>query len=192
MIARESDNFPPAQIKELIGQLSIATAKSTDPANKLSLTSSRISMIRGVISEKCERFVLPGMFDLLYNAIIEMISDMKTDNPDSNLAQTLDALEKKLVSAMQEQTEKKSGYMVDESIELIRDYNSVLECRKRWVIANKTYMANHESWGMSNQMLADINDVLTKIELKYNLIIVPKNYSFDINSVGLFNKPSDQ
>ena len=49
-------------------------------------------------------------------------------------------------------------------------------------------MANKDAWSISNKMIADIGDKLESIELKYNLIVMPKSYSYDINDLNMFNK----
>jgi len=49
-------------------------------------------------------------------------------------------------------------------------------------------MTNKDAWATSNKMIADINDILTQVELDYNLIIMPKNYSYDVNDLSMFNK----
>jgi hypothetical protein len=191
MIARSSDKFPPEQVKELIGSLAIAVAKSTDPANKLSLTSSRVSMVLGVMKIKCRDWVAPGLYAILYSTLQAMIQDMQAEHPQDSLTDTLNRLEFAINGMLEQNSKEKTGYMIDESLELIADYNAVLECRERWKIANDVYMQNEAAWVKSNKMLADIHDKLTEIELKYNLIIVPKNYSFNVNDLGIFNKQKE-
>jgi hypothetical protein len=186
--ARKSDNFPPEQVKEVIGQLSVATARSTEPANKLSLTSSRIATLTGVMDYKCKEYLMPGLSTILYDTIFAMVSDMATDNPDANLQKTLAALEAKLQAIIAEQTSTKSKYMVDESLELLRDYNVVIDCRSRWKVANAWYMTGEAGYGTSNAILSDIHDALSKIEMKYNLIIMPKHYSFDVNDLSMLSR----
>jgi hypothetical protein len=192
MIAQNGDNFPPTQIKEMIGELSVATARSTEPANKISLTSSRISTIHGVLKFKCRTWLMPGLTTLLYTTINLMVKDiMVNDKPSDSTRYILQELDQFLV----EETErhilaKKKGYPA-ESIELLVDYNAVLDCRERWKVASDTYMANKDAWSISNKMIADINDVLADIELKYNLIIKPKNSSYSVDDMTLFNKQQD-
>ena len=192
MIAQNGDNFPPTQIKEMIGELSVATARSTEPANKISLTSSRISTIHGVLKFKCRTWLMPGLTTLLYTTINLMVKDiMVNDKPSDSTRYILQELDQFLV----EETErhilaKKKGYPA-ESIELLVDYNAVLDCRERWKVASDTYMKNKDSWSISNKMIADINDVLADIEMKYNLIIKPKNSSYSVDDMTLFNKQQD-
>jgi len=191
-IARSSEKFPPEQIKELIGQLSIAVAKSTDPANKLSLTSSRISMVLGVMKIKCRDWVDPSLFTILYQTLQAMVQDMQNEHPDDALTDTLARLGVAINGLVDRNAAEKTGLVVHEGIDLIADYNAVLDCRNRWKVANEVYMANEAAWVKSNAMLADIHDKLTEIELKYNMIIVPKNYSFNVNDIGLFNRPKEE
>jgi hypothetical protein len=192
MIAQNTDNFPPSQIKEMIGELSVATARSTEPANKISLTSSRISTIHGVLKYKCRQWLMPGLTTLLYTTIDLMIKDMMVDEkPGERVMIILEDLD----AFMQEEStrciEEKRKYFPTESIELLVDYNAILDCRERWKVAQDTYMKNKDAWSVSNKMIADINDVLADIELKYNLIIKPKNSSYSVDDMTLFNKQQE-
>ncbi|MDD2246331.1 MAG: hypothetical protein PHC39_04535 [Proteiniphilum sp.] len=188
MIAKTSDSFPPEQVKEVIGQLSVATARSTDPANKLSLTSSRISILLGVMEFKCKKFIIPGLSTLLYSTIEMMVNDLKSGATIETTRNTLSTLESHIHQIVEERSSKKPLYMVDETLELLTDYNIVINCRARWKVANMRYMEGEMSYGKSNEILSDIHDALTSIELKYNLIIMPKHYSFDVNDLGIFGK----
>jgi hypothetical protein len=192
MISQTTDNFPPSQIKEMIGELSVATARSTEPANKISLTSSRISTIHGVLKYKCRQWLMPGLTTLLYTTIDLMIKDMMVEErPGERVMIILEDLD----AFMQEEStrciEEKRKYFPTESIELLVDYNAILDCRERWKVAQDTYMTNKDAWSVSNKMIADINDVLADIELKYNLIIKPKNSSYSVDDMTLFNKQQE-
>jgi hypothetical protein len=192
MIAQNTDNFPPSQIKEMIGELSVATARSTEPANKISLTSSRISTIHGVLKYKCRQWLMPGLTTLLYTTIDLMVKDiMDSEKQGSSLHQILYDLDKYMQEESARCIEEKRKYFPTESIELLVDYNAVLDCRERWKVASDTYMANKDAWSVSNKMIADINDVLADIELKYNLIIKPKNSSYSVDDMTLFNKQQE-
>lgn len=192
MIAQNTDNFPPTQIKEMIGELSVATARSTEPANKISLTSSRISTIHGVLKYKCRQWLMPGLTTLLYTTIDLMIKDIIDENKQGkNVRGILEDLDKFMQDESTRCIEEKRKYFPTESIELLVDYNAILDCRERWKVAQDTYMTNKDAWSVSNKMIADINDVLADIELKYNLIIKPKNSSYSVDDMTLFNKPQE-
>jgi hypothetical protein len=188
MIAQHDSKFPPEQVKEMIGQLSVATARSTEPANKLSLTSSRISTLKGVIEYKCREWMMPGLKTLLYTTIQSMMEDMKEDDHEAALHSRLDYLIRFLGDVAAKNIQDKTKSLPDESLDLLTDYNNIVLCRERWKKAQDIYMHNNEAWSISNKMLADINDILTSIELKYNLIIMPKNYSYDIHDLNMLNK----
>jgi hypothetical protein len=192
MISQTTDNFPPSQIKEMIGELSVATARSTEPANKISLTSSRISTIHGVLKYKCRQWLMPGLTTLLYTTIDLMVKDIIDENSQgNNVRPILIDLDKFMQEESARCVEEKRKYFPTESIELLVDYNAILDCRERWKVASDTYMANKDAWSVSNKMIADINDVLADIELKYNLIIKPKNSSYSVDDMTLFNKPQE-
>jgi len=192
MIVQGTDNFPPTQIKEMIGELSVATARSTEPANKISLTSSRISTIHGVLKYKCRQWLMPGLTTLLYTTIDLMIKDMMSEEkPGERVMIILEDLDVFMQEESTRCIEEKRKYFPTESIELLVDYNAVLDCRERWKVAQDTYMTNKDAWSVSNKMIADINDVLADIELKYNLIIKPKNNSYSVDDMTLFNKQQE-
>ena len=191
-IAKTTDKFPPDQVKEGIGLLRIAMAKSTDPANKISLCDSRIRTLMGVMEHKCHDWVQPGLTTLLLKAIEMMLADMRRENPADEVASTIDGLVQYVQEVEAKNVGEKSRFVVTEGLDILSDYNVVIECRQRWKEASDMYMANRESWSISNKMLADVGDKLEAMELKYNLIIMPKNYSYDINDLGMFNKPRDE
>jgi hypothetical protein len=192
MIAKTTDKFPPEQVKEMIGQLSVSTARSTDPAVKLALTNSRISVLLGIMKHKCHDWVMPGISTMIHEIIVKMLEeDLKAENHESAISARITYLIDFINKENTEALESKQKYFPSESLVLLVDYNRVLECRQRWKIASKTYMDNASAWEISNSMIADINDILTQIELDYNLIIMPKNYSYDINDMSIFNKQPD-
>lgn len=192
MIAKTTDKFPPEQVKEMIGQLSVSTARSTDPAIKLALTNSRISVLLGIMKHKCHDWVMPGISTMIHEIIVKMLEeDLKAENHESAIRTRITYLIDFINKENTEALESKQKYFPSESLVLLVDYNRVIECRQRWKIASKTYMDNATAWEISNSMIADINDILTQIELDYNLIIMPKNYSYDINDMSIFNKQPD-
>jgi hypothetical protein len=189
MIAKTTDKFPPEQIKEMIGQLSVSTARSTDPAIKLSLTNSRISVLLGIMKHKCQDWVMPGISTMVHEILGKMLTE-DLNAPDhefaikSRIAYLIDFINIENTKAI----ETKQKYFPSESLVLLTDYNKLVECRERWKIASDIYMTNKDAWATSNKMIADINDILTQVELDYNLIIMPKNYSYDVNDLSMFNK----
>jgi hypothetical protein len=188
-IARTTDNFPPAQVKEKIGLMSVAMAKCTDPSNKISLCSSRISTLVGVLKVKVDTWAEPGLTEVLIKCLTMMVDDMKTESPEEGIRQTLSEIERYLNVIADEQTSKKYKKEVPQlSLDILYDYNIVLQCRERWKDANDIYMANRNAWSISNKIIADIGDKLEEIELKYNLIIMPKSYSYNIDDLTMFKQ----
>lgn len=189
MIAKTTDKFPPEQIKEMIGQLSVSTARSTDPAIKLALTNSRISILLGIMKHKCQDWVLPGISTMIHEILVKMLNeDLLAQEHERAIKARIVYLINYINAENTKALESKQKYFPSESLVLLVDYNKVVECRERWKIASKTYMDNNTAWEISNSMIADINDILTQIELDYNLIIMPKNYSYDVNDLSMFNK----
>ena len=188
MIAKTTDKFPPEQVKEGIGLLRIAMAKTTDPANKMSLCDARIRTLLGIMKHKCADWMEPSMPTLLSKTLEMMVADMRRENSIEEVEKTLAGLEHHLSEMAKRSVEEKLKYLPRESIILLRDYNIVLECRNRWKEASDIYMTNHQAWATSNKIVADIADQLEDLELEYGLIVMPKSYSYDINELSMFNK----
>lgn len=117
-----------------------------------------------------------------------MVEDMKTSGNFNNVQPMLQELETYLQELTAYNVEQKLKWVPTEGLELLQDYNVVMQCRERWKNASDIYMANKDAWSISNKMIADIGDKLESIELKYNLIVMPKSYSYDINDLNMFNK----
>lgn len=192
MISQKSNQFPPTQIKESIGELRVSIARSTAPENKLALTRSRITTLLGILKHKSKEYLMPSLTTLLYDTLNQMIRDLMADPEGKEVLPTLLKLEKYLDEETQRCVSEKSKYYPPESIELLRDYNTVLACRERWKEASKTYMQNHDAWEVSVKMIGDINDILEELELKYDLIVMPKHYTYDVHDLNLFNRPQEQ
>ena len=185
-------SFPPDTIKEMLGELSIAIDRSTDPANKISLTSSRISKLLGIMKYKCKKELEPGIRGTLYTTIMLMLDDLKNDNRDVVLRERIETLYNQFYHLNVAAIESKKKTLVIESLELLSDYNAMIQCRARWKIASDTYMHNNSAWAVSNKMLADMNDVMTDIEMRYNLVIKPKNMSYSVQDMGLFGNQKEE
>jgi hypothetical protein len=192
MSIAKNESFPPDQIKEMIGELSVATARSTAPENKISLTSSRISLILGVIEIKCMNWMEPGLRATLYSTIVSMLEDLKEEEHDEALQRRFEYLYNYFFKMNSEHIEKKLKTLPIESLQLLKDYNLVLQCRERWKDASDIYMHNNQSWSISNKIIAEINDKLTRIELDYNLVIKPKHSSYDASDLAFLGKSGEQ
>lgn len=185
-------NFPPDSIKELLGELTIAIDRSTDPANKISLTSSRISKLLGILKYKCKTEMQMGLRGELYKSVMEILIAMRTDPTNADLHYYIERLYNHFYHINVEAIESKKKMLTTESFELLSDYNTLLQCRARWKIASDTYMKNKDAWAISNKMLADMNDVMTDIEMRYDLIIKPKNMGYNVTDMGIFNNGGDK
>ena len=119
MIAKTIDKFPPEQVKEKIGLMSVATARATEPANKISLCSSRISTLMGVLEYKCREWTQPGLTRTLYKTIEMMVADMKENESDVNIRQMLAELEQYLSEMSNYNVENKIKYLPIEGLEIL-------------------------------------------------------------------------
>lgn len=185
-------NFPPDSIKELLGELTIAIDRSTAPENKISLTSSRISKLLGILKYKCKTEMQQGLRGELYKAVMEILLAMRTNPNSTDLKYCIEMLYNKFYNLNVEAIETKQKMLTTESLELLADYNTLLQCRARWKVASDTYMQNNNAWAISNKMLADMNDVMTDIEMRYDLIIKPKNLGYNVTDMGIFNNGGEK
>lgn len=185
-------NFPPDSVKELLGELTIAIDRSTAPENKISLTSSRISKLLGILKYKCKTEMQMGLRGELYKSIMEILNSMKTDPKNTDIRNSVETLYTHFYHINAQAIEKKQKMLTQESLELLADYNTLLQCRARWKVASDTYMQNNKAWSISNKMLADMNDAMTDIEMRYDLIIKPKNIGYNVTDIGLFSNGGDK
>lgn len=183
----------PTEIMDLIGQLVVATAKSTAPENKISLTSSRIAFDLAALQIKCREKVAPGLFDTLNITLQQMISAIifdyeeegkdpagKRPNKNQEVINSLNRL-KEIVN---ENSPNGAKVTTIEMLELVSDYNMLLTCRTRWKEISDIYMQNPNAWATANKALGDLHDILTRIEIMYGLIKVPKNINWDIDNLS--------
>ena len=185
-------NFPPDSIKELLGELTIAIDRSTAPENKISLTSSRISKLLGILKYKCKNEMQQGLRGELYKSVMEILLAMRTDRKNTDLQYCIEQLYNHFYHLNVQAIETKQKMLTEESLELLCDYNVMLQCRERWKVANDTYTKNNKAWSVSNKMLADMNDVMTDIEMRYDLVIKPKNMGYNITDIGIFGNGSEK
>jgi hypothetical protein len=165
------------QDKELIGKLQVACSISTDPANKLSLTSSLITKVNAVMESKCKFYAPPSMDALYGEVLLAMLGSINDKlNPDvvSKTREKIDTLFKDT---------RKMPY---ESTNCIRDVYLITSCSNRWKQANTVYNTDTNSWSVSNAMLHDIFMVVDSIIRRNDLSSIPKSVSFSTTDLNIF------
>ena len=134
----------------------------------------------------------PGLRGTLYSTIVSMLEDLKEEEHEEALQRRFEYLYNYFFKMNSEHIDKKLKTLPIESMQLLKDYNLVLQCRERWKDASDIYMHNNQSWSISNKIIAEINDRLTRIELDYNLVIKPKHSSYDASDLAFLGKNGEQ
>lgn len=164
--------------KLAIGKLYIAVTGSTDPGHYLGFFSSFISAVRGALIRKYESGIehyedIPT----LLNTILKHIVYQWT--------------EQGLPKEYQDEIDKRIGEifptnaMLKYGLELHRDILFCDDLRKRWIQANGIYIASPSSWAISNAILAPALDQILEIVERHDLMMIPKEASFNIDEGGV-------
>lgn len=188
----DSDLIIPDQVKTTIGRLIVVIAGEAEPARKIHYVSMLISEIRTGLKIIIRHWKLETVDSMLWDVIRAMILSETSNEADYRRAIAMIARLKgkfdpaiskdKNIGVKPKETEI-AAYMT------LKDYYTILDCRKRWKEANTIYFANNDAWLHSNSMLADIMDVLVDTATKHHMVIIPKNAAFSIeefNNYGAF------
>ena len=167
-----------SQDKELIGKLIIACSISTDPANKLSLSSSLITKVNACIEAKCKSYMPPTLENLMGEVLLAMLRSVDHEIPQE-LAVSVDMKIEELFGG---------NFDAKAPFEVLRDMYLVKCCSSRWKEANKTYMNDEKAWSISNEQLHDIFMTLDSVVRRNDLASIPKNVSFSTDDLNIFNK----
>jgi hypothetical protein len=160
----------PDTLKQSIGKLIVVNAGETDPARKIHYASSLITHIRSALFDLANnaenRSFTEVLHVMLYN-ILKSEFDLKA------LQFAFNRIEKLF--------EDKPRVYYDAM--LMNDIALLQSCRNNWRKANRDYFENQDAWMSSNEILADIQDTLVEIAVRWNLIIIPKEMSFNISQI---------
>jgi hypothetical protein len=170
-----------SQDKELVGKLIIACSISTDPANKLSLSSSLITKVNACIESKFKTFVPPTLDDLMGEVLIAMLRSIDGKIPEE-VAAKVDAEIERLFGG---------NWDAKQPMEVMRDYYLVKACSDQWKHANSTYREDRDSWIESNKELHDIFMTLDSVIRRNDLASIPKNVSFSTDDLNIFKSKAD-
>jgi hypothetical protein len=163
--------------KLAIGKLYIAVTGATDPGHYLGFFSSFISAVRGALIRKYESGIehYEGIPTLL-NTILKHIVYQWTQE---GLPKEYQAEIDKRISEI-----FPTNAMLKYGLELYRDILFTDDLRKRWIQANKIYIAAPASWAVSNSLLAPALDQILEIVERHDLMMIPKEASFNIDEGG--------
>jgi hypothetical protein len=188
----DSDLIIPEQVKTTIGRLIVVIAGEAEPARKIHYVSMLISEIRTGLKIIIRHWKLETVDSMLWDVIRAMILSETSDEGDYRKALvTISRLKAKFDPEISKDKNIKVKPMEKEiaAYMTLKDYYTVMGCRKRWHTANQTYFTNNDAWLHSNAMLSDIMDVLVDVATKHQMVIIPKNATFSIdefNNYGAF------
>jgi hypothetical protein len=169
----------PDTIKQSIGKLIVVNAGETDPARKIHYASALITHIRSALFYIANTTEMREFSDILHVMIFNILKS------EYDLQSTQYAMRR-----MEELFEEKPRTRYD--VMLLNDIALVMQCRGNWRRANAMYFSNIDSWQYSNDMLADIQDTLVEVATRWNLVIIPKEMSFNISQIPNLGIRQDQ
>jgi hypothetical protein len=174
-MAQEKTNFA---TRNAIGKLFVATTMSTDPAQTLGFTSSLIATVRAALIQKLEENIkgyedIPG----LLNTILKFIVYQWTEQGLPKEYQ--DEIDKRIGEIFQTDSMTKWG------LEVYRDIIFCDDLTMRWKKANLIYIQAPAAWAVSNDIIADIHRQLMEIIVRHDLMMFPKDASFNIDEGGM-------
>ena len=156
--------------KQTIGKLIIVNAGETEPARKIHYTSELISHIRSALVQMKNTQSEREFNDVAKELVLNIIKSKWDITRAQFVLNRMRALF---------EDEKRTKY----DIQLYNDMALLQQCRNHWKLANKSYFSNPDAWQFSNEILADVHDILLEIALRWNLIIIPKEATFNINQM---------
>jgi hypothetical protein len=164
-------------IKTAIGSLYRATNLSTDPAQTLQFNAGLINGTRSFLVQKLEARVpdsaqIPATLNAILKTIVnEWDGDHITDDGIDDMDARIDAI-------------FKSPPMARYGLDIYRDSLYCDQLLDRWQIANHTYIQTHNSWILSNSILAPMNKQLTEIIVRHDLMSFPMADPFNMDNQG--------
>lgn len=172
----EKQDFPTAEIKETLGKLKVALALTNDPANRLTLISNYISELRGTMIEMLRRTVPKSLDDAMGELLIAMINSLEGEQPEA----IIDKYRQQINNIYHS-----SQWQAINDITLLKDYYLLEQIRVRWKAANSIYIMEPNAWAKSNELLADILDVLDEIGKRHDLVSMPKWATYTTADINL-------
>lgn len=164
-------------IKTAIGSLYRATNLSTDPAQTLQFNAGLINGTRSFLVQKLEARVpdsaqIPATLNAILKTIVnEWDDDYITEQGIEDMDARIDAI-------------FKSPPMARYGLDIYRDSLYCDQLLDRWQVANHTYIQTHNSWILSNSILAPMNKQLTEIIVRHDLMSFPMADPFNMDHQG--------
>jgi hypothetical protein len=160
----------PDTLKQSIGKLIVVNAGETDPARKIHYASALITHIRSALFDLANNAENRTFTEVLH---VMLYSILKSEYDPKALQYAFNRI-KKLY-----EDEPRVYY----DAQLMSDIALIQQCRNNWRKANRDYFENQDAWMSSNEILADVQDILVEVAVRWNLIIIPKDMPFNISQI---------
>lgn len=169
----------PDTIKQSIGKLIVVNAGETDPARKIHYASALITHIRSALFYVANSVDEREFSDIL-KAMLFNILKAEWDFKATQFAY------RRIEKLFEDSPRTRYDALLLSDIALIQ------QCRNNWRAANRVYFENPDAWQQSNELLADIQDVLVEVATRWNLVIIPKDMPFNISQMPNIMIPGQQ
>lgn len=168
----------PDTIKQSIGKLIVVNAGEVEPARKIHYASALITHIRSALFYIANTTDIREFSDVMH---VLMYNILKSEFDYDATVYAYERIEGLY------HNKPKTRY----DALLLSDIALVQQCRGNWRRANSLYFSNVDSWQYSNDMLADIMDTLVEVATRWNLVIIPKEMSFNISQMPNLTIPRE-
>jgi hypothetical protein len=166
----KSTKIVPDTLKQSIGKLIVVNAGEADPARKIHYASALITHIRAALfyisNSSDQREFSDMVHSLVYNIL-------RSEFDVSKMQWALNRIEALFVD------KPRTRY----DVMLMNDVALIQQCRNNWKTANSRYFNSPDAWETSNDILADVQDVLVEVATRWNLVIIPKDMPFNISQI---------
>lgn len=161
--------------KTAIGGLYKALAMDTDPAHTLYFTSALINSSRAALIQKLEDKV--ENYQMIPTIMSTVLKLMNTKwNPHGISIEGRTEINKQIDDFF------KSESMLQYGAEIYRDILFCDDLLTRWNEANEIYLHDKNAWAFSNGRLVLIHKVLFEIIFRHELMQLPKNVEFNVDT----------
>lgn len=160
----------PDTVKQSIGKLIVVNAGEADPARKIHYASALITHIRAALFYIANSTDQREFSDILHSL---MYNILRSEYDASKIGWAFNRIDSLFVD------KPRTRY----DMLLLNDIALIQQCRNNWRRANSTYFNSPDAWESSNEILADIQDVLVEVAIRWNLVIIPKDMPFNISQI---------
>ena len=177
----------PTQIKETIGLLVNGIAVVGDSHKRMAMTSSLISLMMAALRDYYTSNVPSDIEQTILESIIIMMKLVdEKKRPDINW------LVQEIRTYLYEHIKNKEK--IPFFLQLLHDTMIIKQARKTWVKANSECLTpqNPNAWSMADDEMSEIHDELYEICIRYNLIIMPKQWQYNLERFDPLSQQLDR